>query len=73
MARFAAPPEPTLVGAPSARGICLTEDARKAAGVEDTLASYAVPSAEAESRGVDRPTPIHFVAAAPPHEAAQVA
>jgi class 3 adenylate cyclase len=50
--------------------ICLTEDVRKATGVEDALASYAVRSAEAELRGVDRPTRIYFVAAAPPHEAA---
>jgi hypothetical protein len=52
---------------------CLTEEVRKAAGVEDAPTPYALPSAEPELRGVDRSTPVYFADAVPPQEAAKVA
>ena len=43
--------------------ICLTEDVRRASGVEDALALYAVRSAEAQLKGVGQRTPVYFVGA----------
>jgi len=48
--------------------VCLTEDVRRAAGVEEALAPYAIRSAEAELKGVEQRTPVYFVGAPLPRE-----
>jgi len=51
--------------------ICLTEEVRQAPGVEAALAGYPVRVAEAELKGVDQTTPVYFIGAAPPQDAAR--
>jgi class 3 adenylate cyclase len=41
--------------------ICLTEEVRRAPGVEEVLANYPVRRTEAEIRGVDQKAPVYFV------------
>ena len=42
--------------------ICLTDEVRRATGVEDALAPYGIRSVEAELRGVEHATPVTVVA-----------